>query len=665
MKPTPMKIDRSSWGRLRVTGSDRVRFLQGLTTVNIDKLADGDHGWGAILSPKGRVLSVIDVTRTGDAFVIACEAQLADKTRGILERYAVMDDVTFEPVTGPAHQVWEDVASVWTAPIVDGAGDVQDSSSDAERLRIRAGFLRYGRDVDEDHFPFETPLGDFIDYGKGCYVGQEPVFRVHAQGNAARALRGLEIDGPVEVSVAPGTQVSAEAKANAGAVTSAVGDGDRTLALAYLHRTVWEPGSTVMVAGRRALIRALPMLLAGCSLITDSFVTNDFSGDQFPIDVETTSGAVVVGVRQSGVPDRVGVLDVLAPLSLVDPGAGVDPEVTYADLMMLGARGAGGALDVPRAALTGAQVLVLHPCQEPECVVGPGGATRPYSAVIGANVLAGDAVRLRLGASQVFVLADIGGEDRPRSYACDAVFPSPYRGGGTLVLAGTELAFTGRRITLQTCLGFDPNPAIAQIQRGADALLVASTATGRTILGASAYARYVAAHADAPALETLPDGVVYLPSGPVTGKLTSLLNLAVVASTSSSPHAPCRQVYAHHLLTVSNCQDGMDCPCEAGDFCSVPAVLEATPPAGIEVLIVGDDNATLQALRTELRPDQPEIDGILGTQAMLAAELDVDYPHDRVLGRCANPGAPECSARPALPERGDRDQVQGCLGIRP
>ena len=118
---------------------------------------------------------------------------------------------------------------------------------------------------------------------------------------------------------------------------------------------------------------ALAGLLGGCSLITDSFVTNDFSGDTFPIDVETSSGAIVLGVRQAGVPDRTAVLDLLAPLTLVDPGAGVDPEVTYTDLMLLGARGPGGPLEVPRTALDNAQVIALHPCQDTDCVVGIAG----------------------------------------------------------------------------------------------------------------------------------------------------------------------------------------------------------------------------------------------------------------------------------------------------
>ena len=259
-----MIIDRGTWGRLRVTGGDRVRFLQGLTTINVELLgADGVHAWGAILNPKGRVLSVIDIARAGDALIISCETSLADATRALLERYAVMDDVVFEPLTGPAHQVWNAVGDVWTAPIVEGAGAgaIAETEPEAERMRIRAGFVRYGADVDDDHFPFETPLVNFLDYEKGCYVGQEPVFRVHAQGNAAKALRLLVIEG--SASITPGAAIDHPNKSGAGKVTSVAVDGDRVLALGYVHRTAWEPGGTVQIEGRAAVIHALPMDAAG------------------------------------------------------------------------------------------------------------------------------------------------------------------------------------------------------------------------------------------------------------------------------------------------------------------------------------------------------------------------------------------------------------------
>nr|HEX4317602.1 hypothetical protein [Kofleriaceae bacterium] len=246
-------VDRSDWGRLRVTGADRVRFLQGLTTINVEKLEVGAHGWGAILTPKGRVVAVVDVANHGDHHVVACEPSIADKTRAVLERYAVMDDVSFEPIIGPAHQ---DVG--WRDAITDGAaaGALPDSDPVAERARIRAGFLRYGADVDEDCFPFETPLVAFLDYGKGCYVGQEPVFRVHAQGNSARKLRLLRVDGAAPL--AHGARITHPAKDNAGAITSSVvdDDGAHVLALGYLHRTCWD-AQPVTVDGRTATVSEL------------------------------------------------------------------------------------------------------------------------------------------------------------------------------------------------------------------------------------------------------------------------------------------------------------------------------------------------------------------------------------------------------------------------
>jgi hypothetical protein len=409
---------------------------------------------------------------------------------------------------------------------------------------------------------------------------------------------------------------------------------------------------------------AIPLLvgLAGCDLITDSFVTNDFSGDLHPIEVDSTSGAVLVGLRADGAPDRVAALDLLSPVTLVDPGADVSPSVTPQDLLVLGER-ATGELDLPRARLRNVQLVNLHPCDEPECTVGPDGAPRVIQGVIGADSLAGDAVRLRLGDDRVFVLPDIAGTEVERAAACDAVFNSPYRGGGTLVVGGTELGFSGRRITMQSCLGFAPGSGLPQTQRGADALLLVSTGVGTTLLGASAYERYRRLDPATPALETLPTATVHLASGPISGRATTISNLALVGRAGTPARSACRHVYAHHLLLATDCFPEIDCPCDDGDtFCPVPAMVEIAPPAGVPVLVIADEDPTLQALRAELRPDQPEVDGILGTDALRSVELDIDYPHARVLGRCT---AATCSARPALPDRDDRDAVAACIGVSP
>lgn len=405
-------------------------------------------------------------------------------------------------------------------------------------------------------------------------------------------------------------------------------------------------------------------MLGGCTVITDSFVKNDFSGDAFPVDVQLGTGAIVAGIRIDDDPasDQVAVLDVLSPVTLRDPGFGAAASLTFAQITLLGVRDT-GEINLPRARFRDTELIALHPCADASCAIGPGGAEQPFGAILGANALAGDALRLRLGDGQLFVLADIGGTDRDRTFNCDAVFTAPYRGGGTLIIAGTEVPFGGRRITMQTCLGADPDPGVPQAQRGADALLVMSTGIGSSLLSETAYARYRDVRPDAPALDALPEATVFLSSGPITGRRATIDRIAVAGDTSSSGRPPCRQVYAHHLLTPGDCPaQGADCPCNGADrFCAVPAVVELAPAAGVTVLVVSDANATLQALRTELRPDQPEVDGILGADAIHGVELDVDYPHNRVLMRCASDAPGECAARPALASRDDRARVQDCI----
>jgi hypothetical protein len=497
----------------------------------------------------------------------------------------------------------------------------------------------------------------------------------------------------------------------------------------------------VRPAGRRAGAALLAGALAGCSLITDSFLTNDFSGDPFPTQVDTSSGALLVGMQpldqrpnscvQPADQDkpRRAVLDLLAPFTLVDPCTTADPTLTAVDVRLFG-KNTDGMLDLARGQFPQVQLITLHPCeipagadpkQLPECIIGTPGASQTFDAVIGADTLAGDAIRLRLASDQIFVLPDIGGSDRNRTLACDVVFDAPYRGGGTLVISGTELPFGNRRITLQACLGgdldpdpqfslddvpspgptddpslinvtYDPRPdprpdsrclrertrsaIAARLQpRGTDALFVVSTSIRISILSTAAYRRYIQVHPEATAVESLPADAVYLPSGLIKGGRATINPIALIGAPSSNQLAACRQLYAHRLLAAlgpidanefDSCPgdngqplDAVPSPCKDGtSFCPVPAIVELTPSAGVDVLVVDDTDPTLQALRTELRPDQPEVDGILGTDVLRGAEIDVDYPHDRLLARC--PGA-NCSARPALAEQGDRCQINRCI----
>ena len=214
-----MIIDQSSWGHIKVTGADRVRFMQGMCTANVATLSEGNFIRAAMLTVKGRVASIIEIVHRGDHLLVLCEPSLTSKTMALLDKHAIMDDVEFETIALPVHRIWDSPAAVWDAPPIFAPppGPVA-SAEQVEIRRIEAGMPRYGVDVSEDNFPFESTLARHIDYDKGCYLGQEPVSRVHFRGNPNKALRGLLLTGAGPV--AAGSKVSHAERDDAGLVTS-------------------------------------------------------------------------------------------------------------------------------------------------------------------------------------------------------------------------------------------------------------------------------------------------------------------------------------------------------------------------------------------------------------------------------------------------------------
>lgn len=460
--------------------------------------------------------------------------------------------------------------------------------------------------------------------------------------------------------------------------------------------------STSIPPGRRAAPRprglaALAALAAGgCDLLTDPFSTNDFSGDPFPVAVERTSGAVILHAREQ-VGYLPAMIDVMAPFSIHDPGPSPTPEVMPRSLLLLS--GPEGA-PIPRARVSG-PIVELHPCANTaanyRCEVGKEGALQSVHYTIGADLLAGDAVRLELGSNLLYLYPDIAGSDTDRSDACDALFSAPFRGGGTLLLGGTELPYIGRRIAISACAAPrfpepPPDPDEAAVaapggaarradrrgeparalpgprlglplrDRGVDLLMVASTAVGVTLLSESAYDRYAIAN-NLPLSAALPqNGAVTLQSGRILGRSATLSSMALVGK--STQRGACGDVYAHRYLTyndqLSQCTPSQpSCPCDNLP-CGAPAVVEL--PTAVPVLVIADAEPLLLGLRTELRPDEAEVDGVIGTDLLARLSVDIDYPNNRVLARCAAPAdGVACLARPEYPNRDRLDRIRRCL----
>src|SRR5690606_35570768 len=145
--------------------------------------------------------------------------ELVEPVHALLDRHVIADDVVIDIAEVPVHRWWGEPAEVWSAPPVVGPppGSVA-TADDLEVRRIEAGLPRFGVDVSEANFPFETPLGRLIDHKKGCYVGQEPVARVTARGSAQKQLLGPRVAGGGPA--APGSAIVVDGKPAPVGVTS-------------------------------------------------------------------------------------------------------------------------------------------------------------------------------------------------------------------------------------------------------------------------------------------------------------------------------------------------------------------------------------------------------------------------------------------------------------
>jgi len=132
------------------------------------------------------------------------------------------------------------------------------SEESVERLRIEAGFPRWGIDCDSRHLPVEAGLDPLaVSFTKGCYLGQEVLLRLHNFGEAPERLVRIEFEGP-DVPAA-GTEVRSGG-ARIGRITSAAlsSSSRNAVALAMLRKGYNGEGTAAKAGSNRGVIRPLP-----------------------------------------------------------------------------------------------------------------------------------------------------------------------------------------------------------------------------------------------------------------------------------------------------------------------------------------------------------------------------------------------------------------------
>jgi folate-binding protein YgfZ len=131
-----------------------------------------------------------------------------------------------------------------------GAEPIPREALDA--LRVEAFCPWYGVDVSEDNLLHETGLLPVLHSPtKGCYVGQEMVARLEGRGgHVSKALRALRLGAPA-VAQAP---IRVDGREVGYVTTAAVSPRLGPIALGYVHRNHFAPGTAVEVAGALATV---------------------------------------------------------------------------------------------------------------------------------------------------------------------------------------------------------------------------------------------------------------------------------------------------------------------------------------------------------------------------------------------------------------------------
>jgi folate-binding protein YgfZ len=282
--PEARLVNLEDRGVLAVSGEDRIAFLQGLVSNDVERVTPKHAVYAAFLTPQGKFLFDFIVVDDGERLLLDCEAaRLADfakrlriyKLRSKIELadvsesfrvFAVYGDGALavlgsasgaagasEPCLGGLVIIDPRLAALGARLILpvnadpSSLGLAPGTFGDYDRRRIQLGIPDGSRDMEVDktvllEAGFDELNG--VDWKKGCYMGQELTARTKYRGLVKRRLMPITTNGPLPP---PGTRITLDGR-DAGEIRSTQVD----VALAIVRLNMLERtanGAAVLTAG--------------------------------------------------------------------------------------------------------------------------------------------------------------------------------------------------------------------------------------------------------------------------------------------------------------------------------------------------------------------------------------------------------------------------------
>lgn len=208
-------------GVVKVVGEDARSFLNGLVTCDMDKVSPANAGFGALLSPQGKVMFDFIIAEAepqdGGGFFLDTLRVLAPDLMQRLNMYKLRARVIVEDLSdilgvavaygGAAFNADDYLA--YADPRLPQLGHrligerhglekVGGKTLDYHAHRLSLSVPEGGKDFAfNDVFPHEVLMDQIngVDFRKGCYVGQEVVSRMEHRGTARTRIVPVEYEG--------------------------------------------------------------------------------------------------------------------------------------------------------------------------------------------------------------------------------------------------------------------------------------------------------------------------------------------------------------------------------------------------------------------------------------------------------------------------------------
>ncbi|MHC5821070.1 MAG: CAF17-like 4Fe-4S cluster assembly/insertion protein YgfZ [Nostoc sp.] len=302
--------DRTSWGRIKVSGDDRLNFLHNQSTNNFQILKPGQGCDTVFVTSTARTIDLVTAYVKEDAIILlvspnrrqflmewldkyiffADKVELSDITEdtntfsligpesdAVLEKLDIGELIgqphgshkvyTIAPAEGvqiavgsglasPGYTLtfpYTDKATVWNKLLEAGAVEMSDRAWDA--LRILQGRPAPDAELTDDYNPLEVGLWQTISFNKGCYIGQETIARLNTYKGVKQHLLGIRLSAPASVgsAIAVGDE-------KVGKLTSYIETSDGYFGLGYIRSKAGGVGLKVQVGETDGEVVEIPFV---------------------------------------------------------------------------------------------------------------------------------------------------------------------------------------------------------------------------------------------------------------------------------------------------------------------------------------------------------------------------------------------------------------------